>query len=50
LFCISVADPNKAVDLTSDDEECPFIPISEMLQGLSISRDATGEAGASMME
>lgn len=43
-------DPNKADAVNSDDEECPFVPISEMLQGLSISRDATGEAGASMIE
>lgn len=44
---VSQAEYEPSVD---DDGDMPFIQLSEMLDECSISRDATGEDGAPMME
>lgn len=49
ILFIFFLDSTIPVESDTDDEGAPRISLTEMLENLHISQDATGEEGASMM-
>lgn len=49
MLCSHIVDPVIPVESDIDDESIPQISLTEMLEDLQISEDATGGEGADML-